>query len=64
MYKILKTWKIKSSIKKEIEVNTKMSTNYVVYSDKLYPMFDVYLCVCVCICLGWKRGKFTHAQES
>ena len=50
--------------KKETEVNTKMSTQSILYSDKLYPMFDVYLCVCVCMCVGRKREKITHAQYS
>ena len=35
MYKLLKIRKITSSIEKEIEVNTKMSTHSVVYSDNL-----------------------------
>ena len=62
MHKILKTWKITSSVEKGIEVNEKMSTHSVVHSDNFYPMLYVYLCVCVCIFWGWKRKIFTHAQ--
>ena len=58
------TLKITSSIGKDIGVNAKMRTHSVVYSDNMYPMFYVYLCVCVCMYLGWKGKKtFTHAQE-
>ena len=45
MYKILKTYKIRSSIEKEIELNSKMSTHSDTYSDNLYPIFYENLCV-------------------
>ena len=44
---------------KKIEVNEKMSTPSVVYSDNLDPMLDVYLCVCMCMCAHKIRIRIT-----